>query len=273
VNPTDITPDEIMVYCISRQLRNGDVIVQGLATPLIAAAFLLARQTHAPNLYFASAIGQGIARTPAPLSLSRIEYLWVERNIKNISFASVAAEFLPWLRPKEFFRPAQIDINGNFNNIAFGKNFQTPRMRLPGTGGIPDMTVHSCNNYLYVPRHSKLIFPEIIDYCSGLGHNPSRRTGKGPKYLVTDLGQFNFTNGKMTLCTCHPGVSVNFIQSRTGFSFSVSPEIVDTPLPSDEILHKLRNEIDPLGIRRLEMLQGSTRRSLLNQILERENNH
>ncbi len=64
-----ITPDEMIVICIARQVRNGEIVAQGLATPLVAAGYLLARRTHAPNLYFASAIGQGICRHPAQLGL------------------------------------------------------------------------------------------------------------------------------------------------------------------------------------------------------------
>lgn len=268
----DISPDEIMVFSISHQLQDGDVVVQGLATPLIAAAFLLARRTHAPGLYFASAIGQGIARTPAPLALSMIENLWIERNIKNISFASVTAEFLPWLQPKEFFRPAQVDIHGNFNNIAFGQDYHFPRLRLPGTGGIPDMTVHSYRNYLYVPRHSRLTFSEKLDFCSGLGHNSQRKFGEGPQYLISDLGQFSFINDRLTLMTFHPGVSIESIASRTGFPLEISPDLAETSLPSKEVLNILRNEIDPLGIRKLERLQGASRRILLREIIEKETN-
>jgi len=266
----DIKPDELMVFCLARQIQDGEVVVQGLATPMIAAAFILARQTHAPNLYFASAIGQGICRSPAPISLSRIEELWLERNIKNISFAEVAAEFLPWIRPKEFFRPAQVDSIGNFNNIAFGKDYRNPRLRLPGTGGIPDMTVFSSHNFLYVPRHSRIVFVPRLDFCSGLGHQENRTAGRGPIYLVSDLGQFDFDQGRIRLVTIHPGISIEKIQARTGFHFEISPGLTQTSLPTASELKMLRQDIDPLGIRQLEFLQGSARRRLLREIINME---
>ena len=137
------TPDEIMAVCMSRQIQDGEVVAQGIATPLVTAAYLLARMTHAPNLYFVSAIGQGICRDPAPMNLSNIESLWLDRALTNVGFVRAAADVLPSLRPKEFFRPGQIDQYGNFNNIAFGENYAKPRLRLPGTGGIPDVTTFS----------------------------------------------------------------------------------------------------------------------------------
>jgi acyl CoA:acetate/3-ketoacid CoA transferase beta subunit len=273
VSNSPITADEIMVACISRQIRDGETVAQGLATPLIAAAYLLARQTHAPHLYFMSAIGQGICRLPAPLGLARIEKLWLDRAINSTGFARAVTEILPTLRPKEFFRPGQIDPYGNFNNIAFGKDYLTTRstrLRLPGSGGIPDVTTFSSDIYLYVPRHSRVTFVSQLDVCSGLGHHPARTHGAGPRYLTSDYGLFDYANGRMRLISYHPSVTIDQIKSRTGFEIEISPDVHETPSPDDAELRLLREEIDPLGIRRLESLSGAARRNLLHEILARE---
>jgi glutaconate CoA-transferase, subunit B len=268
----DITPDEMMVFCMARQVQDGEIVAQGLATPLVAAAYLLARHTHAPNLYFTSAIGQGICRQPAPLGLTRVESLWLDRSMNNVGFVQAAADILPRLRPKEFFRPAQVDPAGNFNNIAFGRDYHHPMLRLPGTGGIPDVTTFIDDIHLYVPRHSRLTFVEQLDFISGLGHNPSRQRGSGPRYLVSDLGQFDFGGGtpeqpRLRLTTYHPGVEVAKVQAHTGFAIEVAPDIHQTSLPSPAELRLLRAEIDPLGIRKLEALSGAGRRQLLHEII------
>lgn len=270
------TPDEIMAVCISRQIVDGEAVAQGLATPLVAAGYLLARRTHAPKIYFASAIGQGMCRHPAPLGLTRVENLWLDRSLTTVGFARAATEILPTLQPKEFFRPAQIDRFGNFNNIAFGKDYllgARPRMRLPGTGGIPDVTTFLDDIYLYVPRHSKITFVEKLDMRSGLGHSPERTRGSGPRYLITNLGQFDFLNGCMRVISFHPGVSIQRIQARTGFELEITPNVHETPAPTEEELKILREEIDPLGIRRLELLSGAARRQLLHEIIDIESQY
>jgi glutaconate CoA-transferase, subunit B len=271
----DITPDEMMVVCMSRQIENGEVVAQGIATPLVTAAYLLARRTHAPELYFSSAIGQGICRQPAPMSLLQIEGFWLDKALNNAGFVRAVADVLPTLKPKEFFRPAQIDPHGNFNNIAFGKNYKKPRLRLPGTGGIPDVTTFISDILLYVPRHSRVTFVQKIDFLSGLGHNPVRQHGKGPRFLISDLGQFDFHGGSMNgmgepvirLVSFHPGINIGFIKNKTGFDLSIAPDVSMTPLPTEEEIYLLRSEIDPLGIRKLELLSGTERRELLRQII------
>jgi acyl CoA:acetate/3-ketoacid CoA transferase beta subunit len=266
----DITPDEYMVVCMSRQVRDGELVAQGIATPLVAAAYLLARRTHAPNLYFSSAIGQSLCRYPAPMSLSQVEGLWLDRSLINVGFARAVTEVLPTLHPLEFFRPAQIDPQGNFNNIAFGKDYHAPRLRLPGTGGIPDVTTFLSEIMLYIPRHSRVTFVPQLDFCAGLGHNSARKHGKGPRYLISDLGQFDFANGRMRITSFHPGVTIQNIQAHTGFPLDASPDVIETQPPTSDELRLLREEIDPLNIRRLETLSGPSRREQLHRIIEAE---
>jgi glutaconate CoA-transferase subunit B len=168
-----------------------------------------------------------------------------------------------------------VDPAGNFNNIAFGSDYRRPRLRLPGTGGIPDVTVLLDDIQLYVPRHSRLTFVSELDFLSGLGHHPKRTHGSGARHLVTDLGQFDFNGGspgkpRMRLLTYHPGVSINRIQARTGFDLDIALDVHETPLPEAAELRILREQIDPLAIRRLEALSGAARRALLHEIIALE---
>jgi acyl CoA:acetate/3-ketoacid CoA transferase beta subunit len=263
----DYTTDELISACISHQLTDGEVVAQGIATPLVVAGYLLAKHTHAPNLRFASAIGQSLCEEPAPIGLARIEELWLDKALIGKGFAHAVCEVLPTLTPKEFFRPGQIDTYGNFNNIAFEKR---QRMRLPGTGGIPDLTTFSNEIYIYVPRHSRVTFVKEVDFVSGLGHSPKRTRGMGPRYCITDLGQFDWANGRMRLTSYHPGVPIERIQAKTGFELEIAPDVHETPHPTDEEIHLLREVIDPLGIRKLELLGGGARRDLLREILTQE---
>ncbi len=268
----DYTIDELISVCISRQIEDGEVVAQGIATPLVAAGYLLARLTHAPNITFISAIGQAVCRDWAPLGVATIEELWIGQGLMTLGFVSGALDWLPRFGPKEFFRPGQVDPYGNFNNVFIGSDYERPRLRLPGSGGIPDVTIFEEHVCLYVPRHGRHTFVKELDFRSGLGHAPERRAGSGPRYLISDLGQFDFEpeSGHMRLLSLHPGVSLSHLKAKTGFDLLLPDPIPTTEPPTAEELHLLREEIDPLGVRVLETLSGAARRDKLREILERE---
>jgi acyl CoA:acetate/3-ketoacid CoA transferase beta subunit len=143
-------------------------------------------------------------------------------------------------------------------------------MRMPGTGGIPDVTVFMDGIYLYVPRHSRVTFVRELDFLSGLGHQPTRRRGAGPKYLITDLGVFDYKNGKMRLISVHPGIDVERVKAKTGFEIEIEEPIKITEPPTTNDLRLIRENIDPLGIRKLELMSGHNRRAALRKILQVE---
>ncbi|MDZ4670698.1 MAG: CoA-transferase [Phototrophicales bacterium] len=267
---TNFTPDEWMCMCISRQVTDGEVLAQGINTPLVMAGFILAKLTHAPNVQFASAVAQGICQAWSPLSITYNEDFWLKESLMNVGFAVATADLLPTYAPKEFFRPAQIDSAGNFNNIAFGSDYSHPTLRLPGAGGIPDVTTYSDHVYLYVPRHSRVTFVKQVDYISGLGHSDKRQRGAGARYLVSDLGEFDWYEGQMRLIRHHPRVSIDRIVAKTGFPLQIAPDIHPIPAPSADEIGLLREVIDPLNIRKLETLGGAERKALLRHIIEQE---
>ena len=74
----------------------------------------------------------------------------------------------------------------------------------------------------------------------------------------------------MRLTHLHPGISMEQIQKKTGFPLQVSAELGETAPPSETELQLLREDIDPLNVRKLELLSGGARKRLLREILEQE---
>src|SRR5260221_3048938 len=95
----EFSVDELMAVCIARQIRDGEIVAQGLATPLVVAGFLLAKCTHAPNLRFASAIGQGVCQNWSPLGVGRTEELGVGHNLCGVGFVVAPPDGLPRIQP------------------------------------------------------------------------------------------------------------------------------------------------------------------------------
>jgi glutaconate CoA-transferase subunit B len=270
---SDYTIDELMSVCIARQIVNGEVIGQGIATPLVMAGVLLAKLTRTPDIYFASAIGGAVTRDWAPLSLVHVEKPWLDHALALVTFGQIACELLPHFKIKEFFRPAQIDRVGNFNNVMIGNDYNHPQMRLPGSGGIADVTGYNDKAMLYVPRHSRAVFVDKVDFISGLGHTPNRSAELGPRYCITNLGEFDFANGVLRLTSFHAGQSIEKIQAKTGFEFEIAPAMHETEPPTEEEVRMLREEIDPLNVRKMETYSGAQRKDLIREILQREKSY
>ena len=270
------TIDELMVVEMARHMQDGEMVVQGISTPLVFAAFILAKLTHAPNLYFLFTVGNTLADLPGRVGISRIEDLTMGACLKKVTMTEINCELAPHFRPREFMRPAQVDARGNFNNTVIG-SFHRPKVRLPGGAGIPDATNFNDHLNLYIPRHSPKVLVERIDFKTGLGHGDEKAgrdylpvTPQGPNLILTDLCSFEFQNGRAALSKLHPGVDLATVRRETGFDFNAPERPPLTEPPTSRQLALLREEIDPLGVRRLEFMSGGSRLAELGKILEAE---
>ncbi len=256
-----ITAAEQMVVTMSRLIEDGEVVAHGIATPLVAGAVLLAKRTHAPEAYLACAVGNSLTFRGGCVSLTDPEAHTLRGCLMAWGFADAACSILPWHRPKEFFRPAQVDAGGNFNNVCLG-DYGRPRVRLPGCGGIADVTNYSPRIYLYVPRHTPDAFPARIDFRSGIGFPPDEgaagrwpgSTSPGPRRVITDRCVLDFADGRLRVASLHPGQTLREVREQTGFPLAACDPLPETAAPTAEELRLLREEIDPHGLRDLELL-------------------
>lgn len=265
----EFTADEMIAVCISRCMENGDVVVQGLATPLTLAGYILAKLTHAPDLVLASAIGNAITLDWKPLSLTFVEEMWLSKPLHRLNFSEISCELLTTIQPKEFLRPAQVDQSGHFNNVVIGR-WRSPALRLPGCGGIADITPMYDRVLLYVPRQNARTFVPQVDFRSGVGYLPDRER---LWYLVSDLGTFDLYEGRVRLRSVHPGVTADDVRAKTGFEMLLAKDLETTPAPTREELRLLREVIDPQNIRKLETLGSKERMTLLRQIVQNESGY
>lgn len=272
----EYTTAELLCCVIARTLRDGRVFAQGIATPLVSAGYQLALRTRTPNSLISYTVGNSVGVRRAPLRLSGFEDLTLGGALARWSFPEVVSELLPSLPITEWFRPAQVDPRGQFNNVAIGE-WRRPALRLPGCGGIADVTTYFDDFSLYVPRHSARVFVQHVDFVSGLGlpaaapgEGSPHAGGPGPRRVVTDLCVMVPRDGRLALESLHPGVALEEVQRETAFPLPAPEEIPVTEPPTGEELRLLRTEIDPLGVRDLEVLPQAERRQRLRRILAAE---
>ncbi len=274
----DYSIDEIMTVLMSREVRNDDVMIVGVATPMVWAAFTLAKLTHAPDAIYHYIMGNTFVGEPRQVSLLYLE-MNTARAYRFQDSVECTLESLPSdkLTTIEFFRPAQIDQYGNTNNICIGE-WEKPKIRLPGAAGILDFSMfYARGSFLYTPRHDTRTFvpSEKLDFISGVGFpdgKPSICGGSGPQCVITNLAYLDFDKKAkcMKLGSLHPGVELETLKDSTGFELIIPDKLTETEPPTISEISLLRERVDPLNIRKLEVLVSKERKKLLDKIIDIE---
>ena len=274
----DYTTDELMTVLMAREVKNDDVMIVGVATPMVWAAFTLAKVTNAPDAIYHYIMGNTFVIEPRQVSLLYLE-MNTARAYRFQNSCECTLESLPSdkLTTIEFFRPAQVDQFGNTNNICIG-DWKNPKIRLPGCAGIADFSMfYSRGSFLYTPRHDTRTFvpTEKLFFISGVGFPEGKTSicgGIGPQCMITNLAYLTFDDEtkKMKIGTIHPGVDIETVKNSTGFELIVPEVLNETAPPTAEEIALLREKVDPLGIRKLEVLAGKEREELLDQIIQKE---
>ena len=274
----DHSIDELMTVLMAREVRDDDVMIVGVSTPLVWCAFTLAKVTHAPNAIYHYIMGNTFVQEARQVSLLYLE-MNTARAYRFQDSVECTLESLPSdkLTTIEFFRPAQIDQYGNSNNICIG-DWYKPKIRLPGAAGILDFSMfYVRGSFLYTPRHDTRTFVPTnkLSFISGVGFpegKPSICGGLGPQCVITNLAYliFDEKTKRMKIGSIHPGVNLETVKSSTGFELIIPDDLKETVPPRIKEIKLLREKVDPLGIRKLEVLAGKEREELLRNVIEKE---
>jgi glutaconate CoA-transferase, subunit B len=251
------TADEMMTVAAARVLRPGTSCFVGIGLPSTAAN--LARALHAPDLALVYESGCLGAR-PDRLPLSIGDGILADTATSVITVPEV---FNYWLQPGRidvgFLAAAQLDRFANINTTVIG-DYATPKVRLPGAGGAPEIAA-SCRQGVIVVRQNPRTFVQQLDFVTsvGFGSGAGDRErlglrGRGPRTVITDIGQLepDSETCELTLTALHPGATVEQAREATGWKLAVAPELSRTDEPTrDElrVLRQLTATIAPEGTR------------------------
>ncbi len=240
------TTSEIMTVAAARMLRDGAVCFVGIGLPSKAAN--LARLTHAPNsvlIYESGPIGSkpGVL----PLSIGDGELATTADTV-----VSTPEIFRYWLQGGRidvgFLGAAQLDRYANLNTTVIG-SYQSPKVRLPGAGGAPEISA-SAHEVLIIVKQSARTFVEKLDFITSVGHyqgGDSRQrlgvTGKGPSAVITDLCIMrpDPTSRELTVTDLHPGITANDVRRNTGWPIKFAESVSETDSPTALELEVLRS--------------------------------
>jgi len=239
------TSGETQRIVAARLLRSARTVFIGVGRPSTAA--ILAKQIFNPDLVLVYESGTlGAKPRRIPLSIGDGELAETADAV-----ISVPEMFNYWIAPGRievaFLGAAQVDRFANLNSTVIG-DYASPRTRLPGAGGAPEIA-SSCDEVVIVAPHTPRTFVEKLDFVTttGLGSGPGSRErlglrGRGPVAVITDLGVLrpDPESAELVLTDLHPGVEVEQARERTGWDLEVAKTLAVTEPPSERELTALR---------------------------------
>jgi glutaconate CoA-transferase subunit B len=147
-----------------------------------------------------------------------------------------------------FLGAAQLDKFGNINTTVIGP-YATPKTRLPGGGGAPEIA-SSCGEVYITLKQSKRSMVEKIDFFTSFGHGTGgdarAKLGlktKGPTLLITDLAIWkpDAETKEFTVVSLHPGVTREQVQETCSWPVKFARSLDETPAPTASELTTLRD--------------------------------
>jgi len=252
------TIDEWFVIALARTIRPRETVFHGFGSPCAQVAMHVARRTHAPDMTLVE--GAMYAVNPDP------PFIPPTSNDASLSRGAAYS-----MRFEEFFDAAirgdvdrmflsggQIDGFGNTNVTAIGPAGR-PKVKLGGGGGGCNLSATIGALTLWTTRHrSGRTLVESCDFITDIGHRTPLGgraelgfTGGGPQWLVTELGVFDFRDGRARLVQIFPDVSVADVRAATGFPLEVAGDLRTVSPPSTAELATVRS-VDPLKVRTSE---------------------
>jgi glutaconate CoA-transferase subunit B len=244
------TTDDIMIVNAARAL--GALAVQGrrvcfVGIGLPSTAANLARRLYDPApvlVYESGCIGSKPTRLPLSIGDG-------ELGETADAVVSVPEIFAYWLQAGRidvgFLGGAQIDRFANINSTVIGR-YDSPRTRLPGAGGAPEIAASS-GAVMVIMRQNARAFVERCDFRSsiGFGDGPGDRErlglrGAGPQLIVTDLGLLapDPDTCELVMTALHPGVTRAQCVEATGWSLRFADDATITASPDEREIESLR---------------------------------
>jgi len=218
--------ETLLIATLADMLEGLDHVAVGAASPIPAAASLLARERSGGRL--------------------RVSILGSERHNPFTDGGKELFDAAAEGRIDAFFLGGgQIDGKANINLVGVG-NYPNCKVRWPGSFG-------SAFLYFMVPRvilfrdvHTPRLFVPKVEFISAPGTSPANvhRPG-GPHALVTSKAVLGFDrpNRRFKLQSLHPGETLSDLISSTGFAFDYDQTPPVTPIPDETTSRLIRGPI------------------------------
>jgi len=204
---------DAIVTWMASQIREGDVVATGVASPLAILAIAVARATHAPNLTYLACVG-ALDPELGRLHRSSEELAYLTGRRAEITIPDLFDHARRGRVDVVFFGAVEVDGEGKTNMSAAG-HLDRPKVKFPGVAGASSLRRWVKRPVLVMPRQSTRCLVREVQVASTVDR--ARRTT-----LVTDLAVFEVGPPTATLASLHPWATEAEVREKTGFAFETA---------------------------------------------------
>ncbi len=240
---------QLMAIALSRELRNGDVVITGTNAVIPTAAYRIAQRTHAPRLVAINGALGTVDPRASVVPYSCADAVMLTGRFR-IGLPDIVRAQARGIIDVIFLGALQIDRCGRCNLALIGDP-RHPALRGPGTLGLSHMATVP-RSIMYLSRHDARTFVESVDFVSAEG---LRSDGGGLQLIVTPLAVLgpDASRERIELVHVMPGSTVDEVRDRTGFELKVRDGAGELPEPTEaEAVALLEADADGL-LRRMTM--------------------
>src|ERR1700691_5610174 len=242
----ELTVRERMSIAISRELRDGEVVLTGAASAVPLAACLLAQARHAPRL---TILGAGVYINPRRL-VPEFTAGW---DCAPVAIADMSDVFAVTEQGIDvmFYGGMQIDRSGS-DSVHYIKT-APGLLRGPGLANCA-LGHTAARTILYTERHDRRTLVEHVDYASVIGHG--RRGRSRAELGLPNVGPGSLFTPDLLFRPDHRGMLVpdramrplrwDDVAARTGWPLPATPPEAFEAEAGE--VQSLRRFIDPGGL-------------------------
>ncbi|TGE32201.1 CoA-transferase [Desulfosporosinus sp. Sb-LF] len=237
-------PAEMMVVALAREIKNGDVVFHGLASPVPMTAVKLAK-AFGRDFTLINITG-GVDpdwEKPAVIG-STLSINLFEGGVANFGLDEIFDLACTDRVDISMLSLVQISPRGEINMSFVGGEYDKPKVRLPGGAGSATLTPVSKQTLIWKTKHDIKSFVPEVTFCTAKANSSKQFK------VITNLCTFLLKNGQLVVQSIHPYSNLAEVQANTGWEITQT-EIPYTSAPT-EVELALIEKVDPNRIRYIE---------------------
>ncbi len=233
---------EMMAAAIIREIKDGDIAFNGLASPTPVVAMKAAKALGKDFTHVTLADGIDHDWTRPAFIASTLSANTYEGSIGVFALDEIFDLYCSGRGDIAFLSCLQMDKEGRINMSYIGGDYEHPKLRGPGGAGSATLTQVTKRTIIWKPAHDKRTFLDHVPFCTAAPAFDKQFS------LITTLAIFRKPAGEkyLKLDCIFPYTTIEEVRENTGWEIGETQVPVMEP-PTPEELAALK-KVDPNNI-------------------------